>query len=74
MLSDDPDEIGHSGFRKTGGHQGLGGGGRVEHCEPPVGLGQSTGGGPGTSTVFLIQSASFILNLIISMTLIIQYL
>ena len=43
-------------------------------CEPPVGLGQSTGGGPGSSTVFLIQNTSFILNLIISMMLIIQYL
>ena len=65
-------KFGHSGFRKTGGHQGFGGGGgRVECCEPPVGLGQSTDGGPGTSTVFLIQNASFILNLIISMMLII---
>ena len=25
-------------------------------CEPPVGLGQSTGGGPGSSTVFLIHT------------------
>ena len=43
-------------------------------CELPVGLGQSTGGGLGSSTVFLIQNTSFILNLIISMTLIIQCL
>ena len=43
-------------------------------CEPPVGLGQSTGRGPGSSAVFLIQNTFFILNLIISMMLIIQYL
>ena len=42
-------------------------------CEPPVGLGQSTGGGLGSSAVFLIQNTSFILNLI-SVTLIVQYL
>ena len=34
-------------------------------CEPPVGLGQSTGWGPGSSKVFLIQNTTFILNLII---------
>ena len=49
---------------------GVGGG----YCEPPVGLGQSTGGGLGSSAVFLIQNTSFILNLIVSVTLIIQYL
>ena len=51
---------------------GWGGGGGC--CEPPIDLGQSTGWGPGTSAVFLIQNTSFILNLIISVTLIIQYL
>ena len=43
-------------------------------CETPVGLGKSIGGGPGSSAVLLIQNTSFILNLIISMTLIIQNL
>ena len=33
-------------------------------CEPLVHLGQSTGGDPGSSTVFLIQIISFVLNLI----------
>ena len=51
---------------------GLVGAGRC--CEPLVGLGQWTGGGPGSSTVFLIQNASFILNLVIFMTLKIQCL
>ena len=37
-----------------------------------MGLGQRTGGGPGSSAVFLIEITSFILNLIISMTLIIN--
>ena len=53
--------------------EGAGAGGRG-CCEPPVSLGQSTGEGPGSSTVFLIQNTSFILNLIVSMRLIIQYL
>ena len=35
----------------------------------PVGLGQSTGGGPGSSAVFLIQNISFILNLTISVNI-----
>ena len=43
-------------------HQSQGWGGC---CEPPVGLGQSTGWGPGSSTVFLIQNTTFILNLIV---------
>ena len=62
-----------SSFRKTvecWGGWGRGGG----CCEPPVGLGESTGGGPGSSTAFLIQNTSFILNLLISMMLIIQHL
>ena len=57
-------KFGHSGFRKTGGYlEGRG------CCEPPVCLGQRTGGVPGSSEVFLIQNDSFILNLIISMML-----
>ena len=65
-------KFGHSSFKKTGGHLGgwVGGG----CCEPPVGLGHSTGQGPGSFAVFLIQNTSFILNLIISVMLIIQYL
>ena len=45
-------KFGPSGFKKTGGHLG----GRC--CEPPVGLGQSTGGGLGSSAIFLIQNTS----------------
>ena len=55
-------KFGHSALRKTGGR--LGGSGC---CEPPVGLGQSTGGVPGSSAVFLIQNTSFIFDLIITM-------
>ena len=56
-------------FEKQVGVLGAGG-----FCEPPVGLGQSTDGCPGSSAVFLTQNTSFILNLVISMTLIIQCL
>ena len=42
--------FGHSGFRKTGG----------QYCEPPVGLGQGTGGGPGSPEYFLYFKFSHI--------------
>ena len=66
--------LGIAVLEKQAGSWGRGDGWRVGYCEPPVGLGQSTGGGPGSSTVFLIQNTSFILNLIISMMLIVQCL